>query len=253
MVLAIRKSSSMTRIMLPASADLSSVTYAGEMRESDANSVRRGSTVCGVMPTDHNALSNLTATELSQCRRVRVHVADCAYSSQGMSGVSMPTGTGSSSPATILVVEDEIVIGLALTDFLRSCGYAAVLVASAEAAQRLLSTIAIDVVISDVNLGKGISGFGLAKWLREHHPDIRVILASGVWALAQEAAGLCDSPLVQKPYLYSDLSDSLRRLLASRPPPTLLVSRTHANPVQMPQARVTPADDEPGSGGPVIQ
>lgn len=105
-------------------------------------------------------------------------------------------------PPTVLVVEDEVLIRLAIADYLRACGYHVLEANDAAEAKRVLDAAApIDVVFSDVQMPGPADGFALARWVRAHHPRVKVILTSGLPGAAHTAAGLCDDgPLVGKPY-----------------------------------------------------
>jgi CheY-like chemotaxis protein len=124
------------------------------------------------------------------------------------------TGNGHSTPATILVVEDEVLIRLAVADYLRDCGYRVVEASSGEEAQQILRTgEPVEILFSDVDLGGGINGFELCRWTREHYPLIRILLTSGVARMSQEAQHLCDGEFLNKPYSHSALSDQIKRLI----------------------------------------
>lgn len=105
-------------------------------------------------------------------------------------------------PPTVLVVEDEVLIRMAIADYLRACGYHVLEANDAAEAKRVLdATAPIDVVFSDVQMPGAADGFALARWVRAHHPQVRVILTSGLPGAADKAADLChDGPLVGKPY-----------------------------------------------------
>ncbi|HYX03987.1 MAG TPA: response regulator [Reyranella sp.] len=123
-------------------------------------------------------------------------------------------GNGHPSASTILVIEDEILIRLAVCDYLRHCGYRVIEGSSGEEAQRvLLAGEPVEVLFSDVDLGQGMSGLELAAWVRQHYPAVRILLTSGVAQLAEGAAHLCDGPFLRKPYAYSGLVDHIKRLL----------------------------------------
>jgi len=126
------------------------------------------------------------------------------------------SGNGHPAPATILVVEDEVLIRLAVSDFLRECGYRVVESSTGEEAQRVFqSGEPIEILFSDIDLGRGINGFVLAAWVRENYPTVRIILASGAARMAPGADDLCDGPLFQKPYSFSALEGHIKRLLAA--------------------------------------
>lgn len=124
-------------------------------------------------------------------------------------------GNGHTRQPTILVVEDGLLVRLAISDYLRDCGYRVLEAANAEDAQRILQAAEpVEVMFSDIDLGSGMNGFALAKWVRQAYPAIRIILTSGAARAAEEAAALCDGPLVHKPYSYEMLADQIGQMLA---------------------------------------
>jgi DNA-binding NtrC family response regulator len=125
------------------------------------------------------------------------------------------SGNGHPAPSTILVVEDEVLIRLSVCDFLRECGYRVLEAGTGEDAQSLFeSGEPIEVLFSDIDLGRGGNGFALATWVRSNYPAVRIVLASGVTRMAREAAHLCEAPFLQKPYSYEVLADNIKRQLA---------------------------------------
>jgi len=119
---------------------------------------------------------------------------------------------------TVLVVEDEVLIRMAVADYLRDCGYRVMEASNADEAITLLKTeMAVEVVFSDVNLPGGFNGFALAQWIRKERPGIRVILTSGIVKSAREAHELCEEgPLVEKPYDHREVERRIRSLFADR-------------------------------------
>lgn len=117
--------------------------------------------------------------------------------------------------STILVVEDELLIRLAISDYLRDCGYRVLEAAKADDAQRILrADEPVEVLFSDIDLGPGMNGFALARWVRQEYPAVRIVLTSGVVRSAEDAAELCDGPFVRKPYSYEMLADQIKQMLA---------------------------------------
>lgn len=120
---------------------------------------------------------------------------------------------GAERTATILVVEDEILIRLAVADFLRESGYRVLEASSAiEAQKALASAEAIDLVFSDVTMPGPMDGLDLAAWIRGAHPDVAVILTSGV-ASVVPAAKQAVAAFVEKPYSFEALAAQIKRLL----------------------------------------
>lgn len=125
-------------------------------------------------------------------------------------------GGGDSGPATILVVEDEVLIRLAVADYLRACGYRVLEASTGEEAQAVFGNDQrIEVLLTDIDLGRGMNGFELARWTRDQHPDVRILLTSGVARMAQSAGTLCDMPLLKKPYPHEQLAEEIRRRLGA--------------------------------------
>ena len=92
-------------------------------------------------------------------------------------------------PPTVLVVVDEVLVRMAVSDYLRECGYNVVETSDAhEAIEVMTSEVAVDVAFSDIAMPGSLDGFGLAQWIRRERPDIKVVLSSGV-ARSAKAAG----------------------------------------------------------------
>lgn len=117
---------------------------------------------------------------------------------------------------TILVVEDEFLVRLGVTEYLRDRGYRVVEARTGEEAQAILrSGELVELLFTDIHLGPGINGFALAAWTRETFGDIRIILTSAVCRKTQIASDLCDGPLLTKPYAYERLAERIRILLGT--------------------------------------
>src|SRR5262245_21192751 len=90
---------------------------------------------------------------------------------------------GDRSKPTVLLVEDEPLIRLAVADYLRECGFKVLEAGSADDALAILTAtkpeFRIDVLFSDVRMPGKLDGFGLARWVREHRPALPVLLGSG--------------------------------------------------------------------------
>jgi CheY-like chemotaxis protein len=104
-------------------------------------------------------------------------------------------------PSTILVVEPDILVRMVIASYLRDCGYKVLEGSTAADVMAVLgSGQKIDVVFSEVRLRGRVNGFGLARWVREHHPDVDMILTSGPARAADRASDLCDDGPLEKPY-----------------------------------------------------
>src|SRR3712207_3020907 len=108
----------------------------------------------------------------------------------------------------VLVVEDEVLIGMVLEDILDMLGCTlAGSAATMEEAWRLASGSEFDVAILDVNIGAE-PVFPLADSLRER--GISVVFATGSLpeSLPERFA---DCPVLEKPYVYAGVEAALGR------------------------------------------
>jgi CheY-like chemotaxis protein len=152
---------------------------------------------------------------------------------------------------TILVVEDDIVVRTAVAEYLRSAGNLVVEAGDAAAAVAAFAAgMAIDAVFSDVQMPGPMDGLDLARWLRKHHPAVRVGLTSGA-ANGARAAKVADI-FVPKPYQAAEVADRVRRMLSGAQSPaarrSMLRRPRRAAEEPEPGRRPVPSDnqDDPG-------
>src|SRR5712671_4684616 len=103
---------------------------------------------------------------------------------------------------TILVVEDEVLIRMAISEYLRHCSYRVLEAANSDEALVILQKqdIQVDVLLTDIDMPGSMSGFGLSQWARTFRPELEVVLAGTMERAAEAAAELChDNPLVKMP------------------------------------------------------
>jgi CheY-like chemotaxis protein len=124
------------------------------------------------------------------------------------------TRDGGPMPATILVVEDEVLIRLMIAEYLREFGYTVLEARNGDEAARLLhGGDQVDVVFSDVRMPGRIDGLALAKWIARNRPQIGVLLTSAYVAPADLAdSGAAVSGLVRKPYAPGEVLHRVREL-----------------------------------------
>jgi CheY-like chemotaxis protein len=102
----------------------------------------------------------------------------------------------------ILAVDDEPEIAQMIAQMLRPLGHRTVVATSGEAALERLSAEPFDIVISDIRMEGGMSGWELATRVQEDFPSVRMILATG-WATDanardQDAHGV--EAVISKPF-----------------------------------------------------
>ena len=121
--------------------------------------------------------------------------------------------TGTGPPPSILVVEDEILIRMAIADHLQECGYRVFEAGSAADAISLVeqSQIPLHLVFTDVRMPGEMNGWGLAQWIRQYHPEVAVIVASAERSEANHE--LCRAlPFLHKPYDFAAVVERIQAL-----------------------------------------
>ena len=114
----------------------------------------------------------------------------------------------------VLVVDDEAAIRVFVCEYLRDCGFHAMGLECADDAIALLERgIAADLVFSDVRMPGRRDGFGLAKWIAEHRPELPVILTTGDIGKENAAAMLCHTEMLSKPYELDLAVERMHRII----------------------------------------
>jgi PAS domain S-box-containing protein len=118
---------------------------------------------------------------------------------------------------TVLIVEDDDRVRRLTARRLRELGYR-VLEAGhgAEALAILAETPDVEIAFSDLVMPGGMSGFDLARQVRERFPRVRVILTSGYSAELMNQADIAelDLQVLRKPYRQAELARVFRAALA---------------------------------------
>jgi len=112
----------------------------------------------------------------------------------------------------VLLVEDNEEVAAISSSYFEQMGYQAHHVSNgAEALHKLKTNGAYNLVFSDILMPGSVGGLELARIVREHHPELPVLLTSGYSQSAQQAVREGFS-IVQKPYDLRDLSMAVREL-----------------------------------------
>lgn len=121
------------------------------------------------------------------------------------------------SAPTVLVIDDEIITRVVIAEYLRECGYRVLEAGTPEDAVLILnSQMKVDIVFTDLELPGHSSGLELARWIRRRHPDMRVIVTSGLYSAAELAGELCEAgPPIVKPYASDAVVQRIRSLTAN--------------------------------------
>jgi DNA-binding NtrC family response regulator len=120
---------------------------------------------------------------------------------------------------TILVVEDEIMIRLMISHYLRDSGFDVIEANNAQDAVRVLLERKVDLVFTDLQMPGSMDGIGLARRIQAEWPDMKVILTSGAVTASALPADLRDrATLVRKPYRLDAIAEQIRLLLLPEKP-----------------------------------
>ena len=117
---------------------------------------------------------------------------------------------------TILLVEDEALVRVGLTEFLRENSYRVFDAGDAqEALQILKSGSVIDLAIIDVHLPGDMDGWDLGRQIRAEWPDIKIVVSTGaVRSVDRLEDELGQGRLLLKPYSRRDLLYRVREALS---------------------------------------
>lgn len=123
---------------------------------------------------------------------------------------------------TVLVVEDEASIRLAISDYLVQQEFSVLQAANAAGAIEVFSRHPeIDLVFTDLQMPGEMDGLDLVDWLLKRHPGLPVIVTSGVWGrvstMEQFSSNRALSYFV-KPYPYDAVARRIRQVIAERGP-----------------------------------
>jgi DNA-binding response OmpR family regulator len=114
----------------------------------------------------------------------------------------------------VMIVEPEVLVRMVVAEYLRDCGYTVIEATAAKDVWTVLdSGHRLDVVVAEVG---AVDGFSLAKRVRQTHPEIDVILTSGITGTAHESHELCKEGPIKQPYEPKDVEARIRLLLERR-------------------------------------
>ena len=118
-----------------------------------------------------------------------------------------------SSERRVLVVEDEFLIRLTLSEALADEGFSVLEADTADKALPILQDgIALDLLVTDIQLPGSLDGYGLVDAMRGNRPDLPVIFMTGRPDKGDRAA----SPIevfISKPYTLDEICNAAKRLI----------------------------------------
>jgi DNA-binding NtrC family response regulator len=121
---------------------------------------------------------------------------------------------------TVLVVEDETSVRLAISDYLTQQGFIVVQAAGAAGAIDVIARHPeIDLVFTDLQMPGDMDGLDLVDWLLKSRPGLPVIVTSGVWGRVSTMAEYSRAQSLSyfvKPYPYDAVVKRIRQVIGER-------------------------------------
>jgi len=122
---------------------------------------------------------------------------------------------GEDLPSTILVVEDEVLIRMALADSLREAGFNVVEASNAiEAVGLVTAGVKPDVLFTDIRMPGDADGLQLASYLSAQLPELIVFISSGHLSGTPEASDVKN--FVPKPFDPADVVTLIKSALSEK-------------------------------------
>jgi two-component system response regulator PilR (NtrC family) len=115
----------------------------------------------------------------------------------------------------LLVVEDERAIQIALSGLLSRAGYEVRVAGSGDEALAILEAEVVDLVLTDLALGRGASGMDVLVAAKKLHPETAVVMitAHGSETIAVEAMKAGAEDYVPKPFDNDEIRLVVQRAL----------------------------------------
>lgn len=128
--------------------------------------------------------------------------------------VSRVSGTGE----TVLVVDDDELVRLVVSRGLMAGGYKVLSTGDGNAALAKLEEVGgrVDLLLCDVCLAAGESGYDVAQKVLEREPGVAVVFMSGYLGSELGQQQVTDEPLLSKPFEVAPLLDACRKALRNR-------------------------------------
>jgi DNA-binding NtrC family response regulator len=114
----------------------------------------------------------------------------------------------------VLIVDDDPDFGIVAQTLIESEGYASQLTLNAAEAVDVCAADSFDAVLLDLHLGT-VSGLDVLRDLRQHRPDLPVIVVTAHGSLESAAAAVREKAFdyIGKPFSSGDLLAVLRRAM----------------------------------------
>jgi DNA-binding NarL/FixJ family response regulator len=131
--------------------------------------------------------------------------------------VNSPAKDGAPDTQIILLIDEDVIARAAVANYLRECGFHVIETDAEDDGKNVLNAQRhpIDIAICAPSSTRSSEHFDFVRWLRAHHPQVRLLIAANVEKEAKLAAEICeDGPHLRKPYEHQALLDWIKRLRA---------------------------------------
>lgn len=114
----------------------------------------------------------------------------------------------------ILIVEDEPLIGMGMQQSIQDAGGEVLWVQNDTSAYTALQSLGppFDTVVLDINLGRGTTGYDVARQARILAPDVRIIYSSGSPASWADDFGVPGAIYLPKPCTEATILSALQKI-----------------------------------------
>jgi len=117
---------------------------------------------------------------------------------------------------TVLVVDDEPIVRMLVSEVLEELGYRAIEAADGVAGLKVLgSDTRIDLLVTDIGLPGGMNGRQVADAARRHRPDLKVLFITGYAENALISHGHLEAGMhvLTKPFAMEALASRIREII----------------------------------------
>jgi CheY-like chemotaxis protein len=121
--------------------------------------------------------------------------------------------------ATVLVVDDEAIVRMLITDILEDLGYTAIEAGDSASGLKILqSDVRIDLLVTDVGLPGGMNGRQMADAGRATRPDLKVLFITGYAENAVLGAGRLATGMavLTKPFPIEAMAARIRSMIEAK-------------------------------------
>jgi CheY-like chemotaxis protein len=121
---------------------------------------------------------------------------------------------------SVLVIDGDVIVRHAISDYLRRCGYVVIEASSTDEAVSVLSdpSLFIDAILCDAEAPGALNPFQFRLWAaqQQHRKGVEIALAGNIEAAAHKAAELCENgPHLARPYDPQSVVQYIRRMMGT--------------------------------------